>query len=148
MNTNPGLVNYEKYFLSLKFVFSDIPKLPYQSKGPVLAVSGKSAIPAKDLYPTAVAVLSTPQCCFFEDSLQDPFIPSQKQAFFASRFYPLPLSPQRLSTGCKQLLKKNTERMINSQNCQGFQEVCSYRSFQLCFYGQEFHSFSEQIWSS
>lgn len=33
MNTNCYLVNYEKYFLFLEFVFSDIPKLPYQSKG-------------------------------------------------------------------------------------------------------------------
>lgn len=96
MNTNRYLVNYEKYFLFLEFVFSDIPKLPYQSKGQSwLSVE---SLPFQQRICTPLLwLLSLPHSVapLFEDSLQDPFIPAQKQAFFASRFDPLPFSPQR-----------------------------------------------------
>lgn len=50
MNINPHLVNYEKYFLFLEFVFSDILKVAF------FTVNRKSVILAKDLYPAAGAL--------------------------------------------------------------------------------------------
>lgn len=131
MNTSPYFVNCEKYFLFLEFAFSDILKIAV----PVL--SGQSyllsleSIPCQERICTLLLLLLSlfhSVSPLFKDSSQDPLVPAQKYSFVCFQIWAstlLSLQSHGLSTGCEQLLRKNTERMMKSQNCQCFQEVYS-----------------------
>lgn len=138
MNTSSCLVNCEKNVLFLEFAFSDIPKFAF----PVL--SGRSSLLSSESLPCQVRICTllllllslSHSFLIYSGQLIGPTVPAQKHNFICFQIWASSLfSPQShgFSTGCEQLLRKNTERMMKSQNCQYFQEVYSFRKLSALF---------------
>lgn len=139
MNTSPYLVNCEKNVLFLEFAFSDIPKVALPVLSCQSSLLSLESLPCQERICTLLLLLlslSHSISPLFKDSLQDPLVPAQKHNFVCFQIWASTLLPPQshgLSTGCEQLLRKNTERMMKSQNCQCFQEVYSCRKLSALF---------------